>query len=197
MNTNTIKHKDIVAKIAKQMNLPQELVHTVALAYLDTILTIATTQGQLSIENMFSVTISPKKINQNSLNNLKHQQHNQNDDDDQSEIQNPQSTISIKVKFHPSVVQNVLSLYKKSFSHESINQIVASFTNAINSDLQQIKNPNPPPPSTTTDNHKSKINNPQSAIRNPKSKINNPQSQDLHKSSFEHILTLDQIAKKP
>jgi len=191
MTNNTIRHKDIVAKIAKQMNLPEELVHTVALAYLDTILTIATTQGQLFIENMFSISVSPKKINQNSLNNLRNQQHKSTIDNPQSTFPNPQSAIeqskiSIKVKFHPSVVQNVLDLYEKSFSPESVNQIVASISDTLNSDLQQIKNQNLSP--TTT--------NPKSKITNPKSTITNPQSQDLQTSSFKHILTLDQIAKK-
>jgi hypothetical protein len=214
MNNNTIKHKDIVAKVAKQVNLPQELVHTVALAYLDTMLTIATIQGHLSIENILSISVSvstsTKKINKKSLNNLKHQQHKS----EQSEIQNPQSEIhnpqseqsqikhkaSIKVKFHQKVIQNVISLYESSFSPQTINQIIASMSNTLNNNLQQIKNATLPPASPTTNNPQSKqseIQNPHSAIHNPQSEIQNPKSQDLQtKTSFEHILTLDQIAKK-
>jgi len=224
MNNNTIKHKDIVAKVAKQVNLPQELVHTVALAYLDTMLTIATIQGHLSIENILSISVSvstsTKKINKKSLNNLKHQQlkseqssiHNP-----QSEIQNPQSEqsqikhkASIKVKFHQKVIQNVISLYESSFSPQTINQIIASMSNTLNENLQQIKNATLPPASPTTNNPQSSIHNPQSSIHNPQSSIHNPQSsihnpqssihnpqsQDLQTSSFEHILTLDQIVKR-
>ena len=199
MNNNTIKHKDIVAKVAKQVNLPQELVHTVALAYLDTMLTIATIQGHLSIENILSISVSvstsTKKINKKSLNNLKHQQLKS----EQSSIHNPQSEqsqikhkASIKVKFHQKVIQNVISLYESSFSPQTINQIIASMSNTLNENLQQIKNATLPPASPTTNNPQSK----QSEIQNPQSEIQNPQSQNLQTSSFGHILTLDQIAKK-
>ena len=199
MNNNTIKHKDIVAKVAKQVNLPQELVHTVALAYLDTMLTIATIQGHLSIENILSISVSvstsTKKINKKSLNNLKHQQLKS----EQSSIHNPQSEqsqikhkASIKVKFHQKVIQNVISLYESSFSPQTINQIIASMSNTLNENLQQIKNATLPPASPTTNNPQSK----QSEIQNPQSEIQNPQSQDLQTSSFKHILTLDQIVKR-
>jgi hypothetical protein len=185
MDNNIIKHKDIVAKIAKKTNLPQELVHTVALAYLDTILTIATMQGHLSIEKMFSISISisPKKLNRNSLNNLKRKQYYNDQStipNQQSEIDNPQSTIkqkpSIRVKFHPKVVDNILALYEKSFSPQTLNQTIASISNTLMKDLHRITEP----PTSPKKKHSP------ASPENP-----NPSS------SFEHILTLEEIAKKP